>query len=161
MRMSQLKLLLDTNTVIALFETGLWDRVVERCEVFLSRIVVEQDLPDVPGTPCDRGTRLSNDIESGRVRVFEPTLSELKALLNQLGARYFESLDWGEAESLACLLAWSDEYFISSSDAIVCRLLGRLHRGHQGISLEELLQNVLLSVRYTKAFREHWTQEGE
>ena len=36
-------LLLDANVIIKLFELGLWDRVVERCEVLVSKIVKEEE----------------------------------------------------------------------------------------------------------------------
>jgi hypothetical protein len=159
--MPGLKLVLDANAVTALFEVGLWDRVVEKCEVFLSRIVVEQEAPYFGGKERDQKIDVSKDVESGRVRVFDVAPSELKDFLDRLDPVYLEKLDPGEAESLAYLLAADEEHMISTCDAIVCRVLGRLERGHQGISLEEMFQKVLLPNQFTKAFREHWTQEGQ
>lgn len=159
--MSRLKLLLDANAIITLFEIGLWDRVVEKCEVFLSRIVVEQEVAYFAGKQRDQKIDLSEDVASGRVRVFDVASSELKTLLDQFDPVYLEKLDPGQAESLACLLASEQDYMISTCDAIVCRVLGSLQRGRQGISLEEILQKVLLPHQFTKAFREHWTQQGQ
>lgn len=36
-------LLLDADVVIELFRLGLWDGIVERCDVHLARIVVEDE----------------------------------------------------------------------------------------------------------------------
>jgi hypothetical protein len=35
-------LLLDANVVIALCRMGLWDRVLERCEILLARTVFDE-----------------------------------------------------------------------------------------------------------------------
>ena len=45
-------LLLDANVVIYLFEIGLRDKIVERCEVLLSRIVAEQEAQFYEALTC-------------------------------------------------------------------------------------------------------------
>ena len=54
---------------------------------------------------------------------------------------------------------------ISSGDAIVFRVLGNLGRGDEGLSLEEILQQIGLGRKldwpYSRAFREKYTKDGE
>ena len=56
-RMKKLKLLLlDANVVIELFEKGIWEKVVERCEIYLAGTVVDeaQHIPDAEDGYCKR-----------------------------------------------------------------------------------------------------------
>ncbi len=158
-------LILDANVVIHLHETGLWQALLSRCEVTLARTVAEDEVKFYRGTDAEEIIDLSEDIAQGRVKVFERTIAELKAFTDLFDPVYVESLDPGEAESLAYLMQSKDTYLISSGDAIVFRVLGLLNRGDQGISLEEVLQKIGLSrslpKQYTKQFRERYTREGE
>jgi len=57
------------------------------------------------------------------------------------------------------------DFLISSADKIVYRVLGNMHRGDQGISLEEILNKIVLTAsqlppQYRLEFRKHWTQVG-
>jgi hypothetical protein len=164
--MPALKLLiLDANEVIYLHETGLWQAVLSRCEVYLARIVAESEVKYYRGSEADEIIDLSDDITQGRVKVFELTITEFKPFIDLFDPTYLESLDPGEAESLAYLVQSKDMYLISSADAIVFRVLGLLNRSDQGISLEEVLQKMGLgrsvSRQYTKQFRERYAREGE
>jgi hypothetical protein len=164
--MPALKLLiLDANEVIYLHETGLWQAVLSRCEVFLSRTVAEVEAKFYRGTEADEIIDVSEDIAAGRVKVFEQTPTELKQFFDRFDPMYLPSLDPGEAESLAYLVQSKDACLISSGDAIVFRVLGLLNRSDQGISLEEVLQKIgqgrVVSKQYTKQFRDRYTKEGE
>jgi len=164
--MPALKLLiLDANEVIYLYETGLWQQVLSRCEVYLARTVAEDEAKFYRGAEADEIIDLSDDITQGRVRIFERTISELKEFTDLFDPVYAAALDPGEAESLAYLVQSKDLYQISSGDAIVFRVLGLLNRSDQGISLEEVLQKVGLgravAKQYTKHFRERYAREGE
>jgi len=49
--------------------------------------------------------------------------------------------------------------------SVVSRVLGNMHRGDQGISLEEILSKIGLTAsqlppQYRREFRERWTQVG-
>jgi hypothetical protein len=158
-------LILDANEVIYLHETGLWHAVLSRCEVYLSRTVAEAEAQYYRRSDVDEIIDLSDDITQGREKVVERTITELKAFTDLFDPTYLESLDLGEAESLAYLVQTKDTYLISSGDAIVFRVLGLLNRGDQGISLEEVLQKVGLgrsvARQYTKQFRERYAREGE
>jgi hypothetical protein len=163
--MPALKLLiLDANEVIYLHETGLWQPVLARCEVYLARTIAEDEAKFYRGSEANEIIDLSEDITQGRVRVFERTITELKEFTDLFDPVYVEALDPGEAESLAYLVQSKDTLLISSGDAIVFRVLGLLGRSDQGISLEEILQRVGLgravAKQYTKQFRERFTREG-
>ncbi len=150
--MPALKLLiLDANEVIYLHETGLWQAVLSRCEVYLARTVAEVEARFYRGSQADEIIDLSDDISQGRVKVFERTITELKSFTELFDPVY--------------LVQSKDTYLVSSGDAIVFRVLGLLNRSDQGISLEEVLQKVGLgravTRQYTKRFRERYAREGE
>jgi len=166
--MPKLKLLiLDAGVVIRLHELGIWEQVRDRCDIYLSRIVAEREVLSQPGDEGGYGEDidLSPDISSGMVQVFDGATSELKAFREQFDSLYLGDLDDGEAESLAYMTKQPEDYLISSGDAIVFRVLGNLGRGDQGLSLEEVLQQIGLGRKldwpYSKAFREKWTKVGE
>jgi len=163
--MSKLNLLiLDATEVIHLHEFGIWEKLIAVCRVHLPRMVVtESDFYEVAGER--RYIELKDDIEAQRVNVFDVGLAAIKAFLEQFDGLYIGGLDPGESEALAYLCASQEPFLISSGDAIVYRVLGRLNRGEQGISLEEVLKKVGLqrnSLPYScsKAFRDRYTKEG-
>lgn len=158
-------LLLDANIVIHLLELGIWETVIERCEIHLARTVVELEArfyEDEDGNRHDFD--LPSYAQANRIHVFDVGVSELGAFRAQFDPVYFEKLDPGETESLAYLLTAPEECRLCSADKIVYRVLGNLHRGEQGIALEEVLQQVglgrTLPRQFTRAFREEWTNKG-
>lgn len=163
--MSKLKLLnLDANVVIHLHEFGIWAKLIDVCDVHLPGTVVgEADFYEADGERQD--IDLSADIEQERVQVFNVELAKIKAFRDQFDLRYVDGLDDGETEALAYLCDSKETFLISSGDAIVYRVLGRLNRSDQGISLEEILKHVGLQRSHlpwscTKKFREKYTGEG-
>lgn len=163
--MSKFKLLLlDANVVIHLFKLGLWDTIVERCDVHLSAVVIGEagfweDENEMP-----HSIDLNPYIDSGAVTKFEVPLEQIMAFCADFSKTYKGDLDDGEAESLTYLLGSTDEYAICSADHIVFQVLGSHYRSSQGISLEEVLQAVGLSRQlpywFTKAYREKLTRSG-
>jgi hypothetical protein len=157
-------LVLDANVIIALFEQGIWDRVVANCDLHIAETVVGEAhfYEDDAGARHDFD--LSAYVADGRVKQFSVPAADVQAFVATFGADYMEKLDAGEAESLAYLEGASDEHLICSADRIVYRVLGNLDRGHQGVSLQEVLDNLGLSRKlpkqFTKAMREDWTQQG-
>jgi hypothetical protein len=159
-------LLLDANVVIYLFELGIWEAVMNRCEIHLARSIVEEE---AIFWEDGQGQRINIDWSrydgSGGVYVFDVSVSELKAFYDSFDQIYLEKLDLGESESLAYLVNNEDEeYLISSADKIIYRVLGNLGLGEQGISLEEILDKLgmtrRLSHEYSKKYREKWTKKG-
>lgn len=163
--MSKLKLLiLDANEVIHLHEFGIWSKFISECEVHLPRTVVEEsNFYEKDGER--HYIDLGEDVSTGRVAVFDVPLADIKAFRDQFDALYVAGLDPGETEALAHLCKSAQQFVISSGDAIVYKVLGRLNRGEQGISLEEILKKIglqrgSLPSSCTKSFRDHFTHEG-
>jgi len=158
-------LLLDANVVIHLFRLGVWQRVIELCDVHLARTIVESEAQFYE---TDDGERqyfdLRPHVNTGEVAVFDVTPSDLAAFRGSFDPSYFEKLDPGETESLAYLLNLKETGWICSADKIVFRVLGNHYSGQYGISLEEVLQAVGLGRKlprqFTKTFREEWTRKG-
>ena len=158
-------LLLDANIVIELFRLGIWDRLVDLCEIHLARTVVDTEAHFFLD---DDGDRHDFDLDAyargGKIHVFDVAPSDLAAFLDSFDPVYFEKLDPGETESLAFLLNATLDCRLCSADKIVFRVLGSLHRGEQGISLEEILHQVGLSRalrrEFSRAYREQWTDKG-
>lgn len=162
--MSRLKLLiLDACVVIQLHELGRWQQVVDQCDIHLSEIVARREVKfdDANGTRID----LEPAIHSKAITLFSVDAVKVDAFRARFDNSYLGVLDDGEAESLAYMFDTKSEFLISSADKIVYRVLGNMNRGHQGISLEEILNRIGLTTsylppQYRREFRERWTQVG-
>lgn len=162
--MSRLKLLiLDACVVIQLHELGRWQQVVDQCDIHLSEIVARREVKfdDANGTRID----LEPAIHSKAITLFSIDAVKVDAFRARFDNSYLGVLDDGEAESLAYMFDTKSEFLISSADKIVYRVLGNMNRGHQGISLEEILNRIGLTTshlppQYRREFRERWTQVG-
>jgi len=161
-------LLLDANIIILAHELGVWDQLVEKCSITITETVYEEALfwDDADGERHD--ITLGPGIENGKIECVDVARSVLDTFLSQFGPVYLDKLDPGEADSLALLTSSSDRWTICSADAIVFRVLGCLSLGEQGLSFEELLCQIGLSVNldedchhFTKDFRLKFTQRGQ
>lgn len=157
-------LVLDANIVIQLFQLGLWDAVVERCELILADSVVDEADFFVDSKGVERAIDLQPDVAAGRIRVIALTLTEITAFRSQFDPLYVQKLDPGETESLAYCLREGDPHRFCSSDAIAFKVLAVLDRSEQGLSLEEVLQAVGLARplprQFTKPFRDESRARG-
>jgi len=157
-------LLLDADVVIYIFSLGIWEDIIERCDIHLARTVLEEAhfYEDGEGTRHDFS--LSSYVDSGRISVFDLLPSELASFRQHFDPVYLEKLDPGETESLGYLLSTDKDFRICSADKIVFRILGALKMSDRGISLEEVLHMVGLArpLRHhvMKAYREQWTKKG-
>jgi hypothetical protein len=164
--MSKLNLLiLDANVIIHLHDIGIWDSFIKTCDIHLPDTVVEEAAFFDDRDEARHYIDLSDDISAARINTFTVPLSELVEFKSQFDSLYFDQLDPGELEALAYLCKSQNDFLISSGDAIVYRVLGRLTKGDQGISLEEILtkiglQQAGLPRQFTKQFRESLTQQG-
>ncbi len=157
-------LLLDANVVIHLFELGIWEDVIQRCDVHLAGTVIgeasdyidaEGDRQEIDLEPYVAGKKITRfDLETGQMDRFK----------ENFGITYLEQMDPGETESLAYLLGAGPECKICSADKIVFRVLGALRRSDQALSLEEILQEIGLGRRlprqFTRAYRDEWVRKG-
>ena len=157
-------LLLDANVVIHLFKLGIWQRLIELCDVHLAGTVVAE----AQFYEDNEGERhyidLSGDIDSGAISTFDILPSQLQAFRALFDPGYFERLDPGETESLVYLLNQPKDALLCSADKIVYRVLGNLHLGEAGISLEEVLKQIglgrALPREFTREYRLEWTLRG-
>lgn len=163
--MSKLKfLLIDANVVIQLWELGIWDEFIKRCDVILSEIVALQEVQFCVRNDEQVQIDLQPYIDRGEVTCVGMTASQMQAFTTKFSDEYIGKLDPGEAESLCYLDQCSDPCLICSSDGIVYRVLGTFNLGEQGLSLEEILGRIgmtqPLASQYTKQFRERFTKQG-
>ncbi len=156
-------LLLDAGPIIKLFELGIWDTFIKKCDVTISRIVVDeakwasQEFQDI-----------SIDLEhyEEQIKIIDVEFSVVKTFYDKFGPLYKAEVHPGEKETLAFLCKSSENWQVCSADHVVFRVLGLLNKADQGISLEEILLEIGLSQsnlewEYTKRFRERWTQKGQ
>ena len=90
-------------------------------------------------------------------------VSRVLELKKGFGSILLDKLDAGEAELLSVVHSSFDSYRLSA-DAVVFRVLAALGKSDQGVSLEELLQQIGLSRSvswpFSKSFRVHWARCG-
>jgi len=158
-------LLLDAGPIIKLFELDIWDDFLKRCAVTISRTVAAEtkyasrELKDIR-------IDLEPYEQRGLIRVVDLDVSRLKAFYDRFDLEYKAVIDPGEHEILAFLCDSDERWLACSADCAVFRVLGLLGRADQGISLQEVLEDIGLSRsslerQYTKSFREQWTQKGQ
>jgi hypothetical protein len=157
-------LLLDANIVIKAFELGLWEKLIERCDIWLASTIVQEAEYFTTDDGIAHRIDISTDVVEKRVSDFEVPLSELSRFRESFDPSYLEKLDDGETESLAFLLHSNERFLICSADKIVFRILENLKRSEQGVSFEEVLQQIGLGTalprQFSKVFREDWTRKG-
>lgn len=167
-------LLLDAGPIIKLFELGIWDEFIARCDVTISRTVAKEakyaslEFEDI----C---VNLDDYEEKGLIRVFDSESSLYKDFYEKFDQSYKSIIHPGEKETLAFLYDSSENWLVCSTDKAVFRVLGVLGKAEQGISLEEILKTIGLEQvsswknitprdkewKYTKKFKEKWTRKGQ
>ena len=157
-------LLLDAGPIIKLFQLGIWDDFITKCDVTISSIVAEE-AQYASREDYDVCINIESYREQGLVRIIDVDLSKVKTFHDQFDRLYRAIIHPGEKETLAFLLHASEDWMVCSSDGAVFRVLGLLGRAEQGISLEEVLIQIGLSRQlkwqYTKNFRERYTRMGQ
>ena len=157
-------LLLDAGPIIKLFQLGIWNEFITKCDVAIARTVAEQaqyasqEFEDV----C---INLDSDEEKGLIKIIDVELSKVKAFHEKFDLQYKVIIHPGEKETLAFLYNTSESWRVCAADGAVFRVLGLFGRTEQGISLEEVLEQIGLSQKlewkYTKKFREKHTRLGQ
>jgi len=170
--MKKFQFLLDAGPIIKLFQLSIWDKFIERCDVTVSSTVsteakwASQDFEDI-----------KIDLDAYEVRIIEPEPSVASTFYTKLPSAYKNDVEVqdGEVQTLAFLCTSSANWLLCSADGAVFRILGLLGKSEQGISLEEMLNQIGLQPcirwdritpkdedwKYTKKFREYYTQKGQ
>ena len=157
-------LLLDAGPIIELCKLDIWDDFIQRCNVTITRTVAAEakyaslEFEDI---------RI--DLESvenqSLVKIVDVDIPVVKTFYDKFDLLYKAIIDPGEKESLAFLCNSSERWLVCSADGAVFRALGILGRTEQGISLEEVLEQIGLSRKlewkYTRKFREKHTRLGQ
>ncbi|HEW79441.1 MAG TPA: hypothetical protein ENH34_05715 [Phycisphaerales bacterium] len=157
-------LLLDAGPIIKLFELGIWNDFIKRCDVTISRTVANQakhasqEFEDIR---IDLKPYEKQDL----IRIVDVELSIVKTFYDKFDLLYEVIIHPGEKETLAFLCDSSESWQVCAADGAVFRVLGLLGKSGQGISLEEVLKEIGLSRKlewkYSKRFREKWTHQGQ
>lgn len=166
-------LLLDAGPIIKLFSLGIWDEFVKRCDVTISRIIADhQALYTEDG--CEQ-INLKPYEEQNLIRIIDIDVPCIDRFYREFKLEGKYDIHTGEQETLAFMCTSSENWMACSSDQVVFRILGRLNKGDQGISLQEILAATGLGSglnwedlkpaagdwKYTKEFREKWTHRGQ
>ena len=157
-------LLLDAGPIIKLFELGIWDEFIAKCDVTISRTVAEEaqyaslEFEDI----C---INLEFCDEQNLIKIVDVELCNVKAFHEKFDQQYKVDIHAGEKETLAFLCNSSEDWRVCAADSVVFRVLGLLGKAEQGIFLEEILNQVGLSQQleweYTRKFRERYTSMGQ
>jgi hypothetical protein len=167
-RVKRLKLLLlDANIIIELHEMGIWEQVVDLCDVHVSEYIINHEalhFYENGNKNKIHSINLSPDVGAGKITTFAVDKKTVLEFKQSFEKSYFDILDAGEVESLAYLVNSSQPYCICSGDKIVYRVLGSLYLSDRGISLEEIFQTIGYSQKvkhqYSRSFREALSAEG-
>jgi hypothetical protein len=157
-------LLLDAGPIIKLFQLGLWDTFLGKCEITVSRTVMNE-AKWASASFEDIHIALEPYEEKGHIQVIDLSPAEATSFFERFNTQYKAIIDPGEKETLAFLNNSNEPWKVCSTDHAVFRILGLLGKAEQGISLEELLNQIGLSRKlgwqYTKEFRKKNTHRGQ
>jgi len=157
-------LLLDAGPILKLFEVGLWEPFIDKCDVTVCRTVAEEarwasrEFVDI----C---IDLDTYCHDGRIRIEDVSLSQIKTFHDKFDLSYKTQLHDGEKETLAFLHGSSKDWLMCTADGAVFRTLGLLGRAGQGMSLEKVLAEIglarQLEWKFTEQFRCKYTALGQ
>jgi hypothetical protein len=157
-------LLLDAGPIIKLFELGMWDTFIQRCDVTVSKIVANeakyasQELQDIR-------IDLEPYQDKDSIQILDTESSLAKSLLDKLPESYKDIVHDGEKQTLAILVSSPEVWKVCAADTAVFWVLGYLGKAEQGISLEEVFSEIgltrALEWQFSKRFREKYTKLGQ
>lgn len=156
-------LLFDTGPIIKLFELGLWDDFIGKCDVTLCRTVA-CEAKWASQEDQDTCIDLETYERANRIRILDVELSVIKAFYEKFDLSYKAELHPGEKETLAFLDSSSEEWLVCAADGAVFRVLGLLGKGEQEYlwrrcwPRSDLGAN--LNPHFTEQFRQRHTAAG-
>jgi hypothetical protein len=158
-------LLLDAGPIIKLFELGIWEVFIDRCDVTVSQTVADQ-----AKWANQEAQDICIDLEpyehQGLIKIIDIDTSLAKSFLDRFDRLLQAEVHPGERETLAFLCDSTEDWLLCSGDGAVFRVLGLLGKSQQGISLEEILQQIglckgNLGWEFSKKFREKYARMGQ
>lgn len=157
--------ILDAGVIIEAFRTNSWAALIAKNSVTVSRTVMGEVLYYREADGKKVLIDLAPYEQNRAISVIDVAAGDAAAFLREFDPSYIERLDAGELTSLFFLFKkMGAESKICSADSIVYKVLGKLRRSEQGISLEELLAAAgcpkTLEEKFKKSFRERWSREG-
>jgi len=115
----RLRFVLDAVVVIKAHELGIWELLVERAQIIVPAIVVQDEAFYFDIEPGEKryAINLKDLIDSGKIMEEAASLAELKNLDNIFDSITIEGLDPGETEALAIVKSGRlGEVFFCTSD---------------------------------------------
>lgn len=131
--------LIDACVIISAHELGLWEPLVQRAELAVPSVVVDEAEhffgPD--GWPSEIDGKAY--VKAGKIRKVTADQGELEDLFSLFDEVFQRTLDPGEAEALALLLAAKAPWPFCTSDGHAIQALAMIGCADKGISFEKLL----------------------
>ena len=158
-------LLLDAGPIIKLFELGIWEVFVNRCDVTISQTVADQ-AKWASQEAQDIRIDLDPYAHQGRIKIIDIDASLAKSFFDRFDRLLQAEVHPGEKETLAFLCDSTEDWKLCSGDGAVFQVLGLLGKAEQGVSLEDILGQIGLSRgdlgwEYSKRFRAKYTRLGQ
>lgn len=158
--------LLDANVIIEAYEFGVWGTLVISFQLAIPSVVARHEAKYFDYAGQRSQIDLSSSVNQGKIKVLEADATEIADLMDQFDPLFSESIDPGEQEALALMLAnRCPEHSFCSADARPLQALAMLGMSDRGISFEDLLrrigQNQSLDAHFTKALLERQIKEGQ
>lgn len=164
-RTTRLKcVLLDANVVIEAHSIGVWQKLLDRCQIMIPSIVVRDEAlfysRETNGIHED--IYLPKLVQDGKIIELTATAEDLHSLYGTFDRVFVEGIDPGEAEALALLKSRkAAEACFCTGDALAIRALAMLGMSEVGISLETLLKRLGLQRKLQHFwFTEEFFQEN-
>ncbi|MCX5867723.1 MAG: hypothetical protein NT009_09685 [Proteobacteria bacterium] len=157
-------LLLDADVIIDLHRFGVWDQIVEKNQVFVSSIILHQE---VYFYLDDGGTRHEIDLKTGLGKKFHEISAEASVLHGfsaRFDAVFSEEIHNGEKEAL-CLMKSRGDLAFCTCDKMAIKALSILDLAERGISFEHLLRQSgitkkNLEPKHTESWFQRFLKEG-
>lgn len=158
--------LLDANIIIEAHELGVWQALVASVDLTVPSVVARHEAKYFVVGKKHNPINLSSLSTQGKIKVLEADVPEIADLMGQFDPLFSESIDPGEQEALALMLAnRCPEQRLCSADARPIQALAMLDMSDRGVSFEELLKRIgrtqKLDDHFTQAFLERQIKEGQ
>lgn len=165
MRITHLNLLLlDADVIIDLHRFGVWDKIIDKNQVFIPSIILYQEVYFY----CDdEGNRHEIDLKTGLGKKFNEISADASVLHGfsaNFDAVFSEEVHNGEKEAL-CLMKSRGGLVFCTCDKTAIKALSILDLAERGISFENLLRQSgitkkKLDPKHTESWFKRFLKEG-